>query len=374
MITGQVLSDSLPIVAQTASRQINAVGSFTGSLTLAQDTAPAQRAIWMNALLPWKSILWILQDGKPIWNGPITGWPHGSLSGGNLPLQGATIEEMFKHRQITDTLTYTNMDIFEIFRQFLLYAVGKTNGNIAGSGQYANQSGIIDTVEYSGVIGSVTEAASLKYVYDVWNDLIQTYLMEYALTPGITDSGSLFTQVQMGLPQLGRTYDQTHWQLIIPSHHMQDYGWQWAPTNPVNSLVVTGSGATSSFTATAVAQSELAAGYPLLEGSTSFSGTVSSQAQLNSFATGSLYPLTVLGNLAPVVMAGDGAHPAIADVILGDEAMFAGTSDLHPAGAYGVPGVTELFQITGWTLTFPNGQQPEQIAWQLGPILEGTIT
>ena len=142
----------------------------------------------------------------------------------------------------------------------------------------------------------------------------------------------------------------------------------------MNSLVVTGSGATSSFTAKAVAQSELAAGYPLLEGSTSFSGTVSSQDQLNSFAAGSLYPLTVLGNLAPVVMAGDGAYPTIKDVILGDEAMFAGTSDLHPAGAYGVPGVTELFQITGWTLTFPNGQQPEQIAWQLGPILEGTIT
>jgi len=374
-ITGQVLCDDLPIVGESCSRQINAVGSFTGSLTLSQDVTPNQRAIWMNALIPWKSILWVLQDKQPIWNGPITGWPHNTLSQGSLPLQGATIEEFFKHRQITSVLTYTNMDIFEIFRQELQYAIGKTpNGNIAGSGQFRNQAGIIDNVSYSGVVGSVTESSSLKFIYDAWNDLVQIYGLEYALTPAITDSGSLYTQVQMGLPQMGRTYDQTRYQLVIPSYHMTDYGWQWTPTSPVNSLTVTGSGTSTSYIATALAATELANGFPLLEGSGSYSGTVTSQAQLNSFAEGSLYPMTVLGNLTPVVMAGDGTFPTIKDVILGDEMYFGGTSDLHPAQAYGVPGITQLFQMTGWTLAFPNGEQPEQISWQLGPLLEGSIT
>lgn len=368
------MCDSLPLVGQNASRQVNSVGSFSGSLTLDQNSSPTQRAIWKNALIPWRSILWILQDGHPIWHGPVTSNPHNSLTAGNLPVQAATIEEIFKHRQITNNLTYTNMDIFEIFRQELLYAVGKPGGRIAGSGQYFNQSGIIDTVNYSGVVGSVTEASSLKFIYDAWNDLVTTYLMEYALTPAITDSGSLYTQVQLGLPQLGRSYSQTHLQMIVPSYHMVDYGWQWVPTNPVNSLTVTGSGATASFTSKAVATSELSAGFPLLEGSTSFSGTVSSQAQLDSFAQGSLYPLTLLGNLTPIVMAGEGAMPRIRDVLLGDEVYFAGTSDLHPAGPYGVPGVTQLFQITGWSLTFPTGQQTEQVQWQLGPLLGGTLS
>jgi hypothetical protein len=285
------------------------------------------------------------------------------------------MEEFFKHRLITDILTYTNLDIFEIFRNELLYAVGKSpNGNIAaGTGRYNNSSGFMDTVLYSGVVASITEQASLKAVYDAWNDLVTTYLMEYTLAPAITDSGLLYTQVQLGLPQLGRPYAQTHWQLIIPSYHMQDYGWQWAPTNPANKLIGTGSGTTSSFTSTQVAQGELAAGYPLLEGSASFSGTVNSQAQLDAFTLGSLYPLTILGCLTPTVLGGDGSLPRLRDVVLGDEVMFAGTSDLHPAGAQGQPGVTGRFQITGWTLAFPTGQQAEQVAWQLGPLLHGTV-
>jgi hypothetical protein len=373
-VTGRVLSDSLPIVGQSCNRQLNSVGQFTGALSLAQDVSPTQLAAWVASVTPWKSILWVLQDGQPIWHGPIIGWPHTSLSGGTLPISAASFEEFFKHRQITDNLTFANMDVYEIFRQELLYAVHKQpNGNIAGTGQYANNVGIVDTVLHSGIVGSITEQASLKFVYDAWGDLVTLYQLEFALTPAITDSGSLFTQVQLGLPQLGRPYTQTGFQLIIPSYHMQDYGWQWVPSSPVNSMVVTGSGATASFISKAQAKFELDQGFPLLEGNTSFSGTVKDQAQLDAFAKGTLYPTTVLGFRTPTVLAGAGATLRIRDAGLGDEVMFAGTSDLHPAGPNGQPGEIDKFQIVGWTLNFPNGTQSEQTVWQLGPPLTGVL-
>jgi len=334
-----------------------------------------QRAIWTNALIPWKSILWVLQDGHPIWNGPITGWPHTSLSGGNLPLQGATMEEFFKHREISDDLEYDNMDIFEIFRQELLYAVSKQpNGNIAGSGQFQNQAGIVDTVEYSGVLGSVTESASRKKIYDAWSDLVTTYLMEYTLAPAMTDGGSLYTVAQLGLPQMGRTYDQTGFQLIVPSEHMQDYGWQWTPTDPANKFTVTGTGTTEAFVIVGIAEPEMIQGFPLLENSGSYNGTVTSEAQIINYTIGSMYSTSILGNLTPIVLAGAGQYPAIKDTLLGDEMYFIGTSDLHPAGPNGVPGITQLFQMTGWTLNFPTGDQAEQTSWQLGALVEGPLT
>lgn len=376
-LTGQVLCDDLPLVGQSASRQINNIGQFSGSLTLAQNVTPAQRSYWINSMLPYKSILWILQNGVPIWNGPVTGLPHDSLSGGNLPVQAATMEQFFNYRQITDDLTYTNTDVFEIFRQELQYALSKTpNGMISGSGTFQNQAGVVDTLQYSGITGSITEQASYKSIYSAWGDLVDMYLLEFALTPAMTSDGSLYTITQMGIPQMGRTYAETGFQLVIPAYHMQDYGWQWVPQNPANRLVVSGYGASENYISIATANTELANGYPLLEGNTSYFGTVTGQDQLNQFAIGSLYPLMITAGLTPVVYGGDGSLPFVNQVILGDEAMFAGTSDLHPAGPYGAPGITQLFQITGWTLTFPTGQQAEQIAWQLGlgPTQLGSIT
>lgn len=379
-LTGKVLCDDLPIIGDTASRVMNSIGEFSGVLTLPQNITPAQRFYWVSALAPYKSILWILQDGVPIWNGPITGWPHDSLSEGNLPFRAATMEHMFNYRQFTDNINFTNMDVFEIFRQELRYALGKQpNGNIAGSGRFQNSVGIVDTVTYSGVIGSVVEQSTYKSVYAAWGDLVDIYLLEYALTPAMTDDGSLYTVVQMGIPQLGRPVTQTGFQLIVPSYDMQDYGWQWTPENPANRVIVNGYGTTKNYASVATAPGELAAGYPLLEGNLSFFGTVTGQSQLDAYASGALHPMLVTAGLTPVVRSGDNATLQVKHVMLGDEVEFAATSDLHPSGLSGgpgSPGVIQKFQITGWELTFPNGQQPGMVEWQLslGPDELGSFT
>lgn len=366
-VTGAVLADSLPIVGQSAQRQINSVGSFSGALTLPVAGAPRWMVpIWLNALRPWRSILWIMQNGTPIWHGPITAWNHQSVGDGTLPIQAATIEEFFKHRQVDTNMVFLNMDVFEIFRQELLFALGKTpNGNVAGTGRYANQSGIVDTVMNSGVIGSITEADSLKKIYDCWGDLVTTYGLEYTLAPAITSAGSLFTQVQLGLPLLGRKFADTQLQFVFPSKGMVDYAWPWAPTGAANSLIVTGSGSGDNAVNYQVASKKVADGMPLLEESTSFSGTVASQAQIQQYADGLINDYSPDAYLNPSVVVAD-VGPQVSQVQLGDEAMFAMTSPIHPPDFLGRPGYMGSFRLTGWNLTFPTGQQTEETVYSFG--------
>lgn len=387
ILTGQVLSDNLPIVGQNATRQINSVGSFQGVLALQTASSQMQEfgidpvtisqmvQTWVNACTPWKACLWVLQDGFPIFNGPITAWSPESVMDGQLPIQAGSMETMFQYRVGSETLTYTNLDVFEIFRQELLYAVGKTpNGQIAGTGKYSNTSGIVDTVSYSGVLGSITEQAGYQSIYDDWNDLVNAYGLEFALTPAITTSGDLFTQVQLGLPQMGRLYQNTGLQFVFPGQGMIDYAWQWIPQSPANSVTITGQGGGTNpktYTATAQATQELGQSWPLLEEVSSFYATVSSQSQINGYAEELLYTTAVHKSLNPIFTLGAQAPVQIKDTQLGDEVYVVATSPMHPAGANGEPGVAELLRITSWSLTFPNGSQGEETQFTLGGLQIG---
>lgn len=379
ILTGKVMCDSLPIVGQSATRTINSIGQFEGSLQIQGDAPQAIVNNWVQSVVPWKSVLWILQDDYPIWNGPITSWNPTTITSGTLPIQAATMEEMFQHRVVTDNLSFVSLDIFEIFRNELLYALGKTpNGQIAGSGRYANQSGIIDSVQESGVIGDVVELTSLKTIYECFTDLVNNYGLEYALTPMVTDAGaSLYTMVQLGLPLLGRPYSQTGLQFVFPSKGAIDYAWQAISTFPANRVIVSGQGApnpTTGAQTTYISQTphgesiaELNQGFPLMEDSYGLSNTVTSQAQINSFADNVLPGLTITNSLTPYFIMGSTARPRIRDVQLGDEAMVGATSPLHPAqGPNQTPGVIAKFRLSSWELTFPAEGQDEQAQFTLG--------
>jgi hypothetical protein len=396
ILTGQIMADTLPIVGQTASRQINQIGNFNGYLPLVdaagQDASTAMVTYWRNSLIPWKSILWILQDGHPIWGGPVVGWPHQSITDGTLPIQAATMENLFKYRQLTKQLSYANVDVFDIFKAELEYALSKKpNGNVSGTGRYTGSAGLQDNVAKSGQLGSITETAGFQSIYDCWNDLVTSYGLEYTLTPSIADAKSFYFNVILGLPMIGRTYGTTRLRMQLPGLGSVDYAWQWVPSNPVNRMVVTGSGTAvvntgvnktkvnpgktvaRNYTAIATASNELSQGYPLLEGNTSFFGTITSQAQANNYAKNLLYSSTIIKSLTPLWTVGGDAIPMIRETQLGDEVFVTATSPLHPATAVGGPGLEQLMRITGWTLTFPNAQTAESTQFQLGDVLTGSL-
>ena len=384
ILTGKILADTIPIVGQTASRMVNQVGSFQGYLPLVTSGQSSNMVnTWVSAVTPWKTVLWVLQDGHPVWNGMIIGWPHQSIVDGTLPISAASMENIFKYRQVDKALTYKNMDVFEIFRNEMQFALAKTpNGQVAGTGRYANTSGIIDTVTKSGVVGSITLDAGFQAIYDCFNDLVTGYGLEYAFTPAMSDPVSFYTNVQLGLPQMGRPYSQTGLQFRIPAKGAVDYAWQWVPGSPANKMVVSGSGSGTnpkSYIGIATAPSDLNAGYPLLEANSSFFGTVANQQQINTYAKNLLYSTTINKALTPMFSIGGDAYPRVRDTQLGDEVMLIATSPLHPGttGQIGLtptgPGMQILLRITGWTLTFPQPQQAEQIQWQLGGTKLGGI-
>ena len=384
ILSGVVQADSLPIVGESFSRQICSVGSFTGALQLTGTASASTVAAWVAAVTPWKNLLWVLQDGYPVWNGVITGWPHESILDGTLPIQASTIEGLFQYRLVSDALAWVNTDVFEIWRQLLLYGMSKTpNGNIAGTGQYANGSGIIDTVAYSGVLASVQEdASSLETVYDCWNDLATGYQMEYALTPAMTADGSLYTLAQMGLPQMGRPVTESGLTFTFPSGGMTDYVWTDIPSEPANREYVTGSGTTStadsdvSYVSVLPAgelDSELDLGYPLLEASASAPATITSQAQINNYANGLVAANSIEAQVTPVLKMGGTSRPLARDIILGDECLFAATSPLHPARPDGSPGLQAKFRIVGWTIYPPTSDQAEQTWYQLGGLVKPSL-
>ena len=102
---------------------------------------------------------------------------------------------------------------------------------------------------------------------------------------------------------------------------------------------------------------DLAAGYPLMEGTVSWQGsTVLMQSQIDGYADGQL-ALATQAMTMPVINIPDGVIPRLRDLVLGDVFPFAATSALHPPGANGEPGYQGLVRLTGWTCYPPGPQQ-----------------
>lgn len=93
-----------------------------------------------------------------------------------------------------------------------------------------------------------------------------------------------------------------------------------------------------------------------MESTVSWDGsTVTSQAQINAFGDGQL-DIVAQGMTTPVITIPDGVFPSILDVVLGDQFQFAATSDIHPPGPGGEPGLQSVLRLTGWT-AYPSGPQ-----------------
>jgi hypothetical protein len=118
-------------------------------------------------------------------------------------------------------------------------------------------------------------------------------------------------------------------------------------------------------------QSDLAAGYPLLESTVSWQGSwVKSQSQINAFADGQVQ-LRTQAMTAPVVKVGGAGAPRLRDIVLGDSTTLVATSDLHPAKADGAPGLQQEVRVVGWSCYPPGPQQSEYVQLQCSGVVVG---
>lgn len=376
LITGAVLADNIPLNVESFSQQLNGGGTLTGELNLDQNFGV--NAPRLAAIQPVQSVLWVLADNNPVWNGILYDWPDMSRASGTLPISAMTMDSILGHRIISATLDYDSIDLFAAFADLITYATTKDSAFISTVSPIQGPASPIIAAA-AAIAGLVLPPASLVsgqtwQASYLWSDLTPVSSaisdmvaigLEYAFVPGIDDDGNLFTGIYLGVDTgLGRQAAETGYTVAYPGN-ASDYGYQVTGSQSANYLWATAppNGSAEQWESVyphGVDVAALQAGFPLLEDTIAWQGsTVTEQAQIDTFADGQL-TLRTQAMTQPVINIPDGLQPALAALVLGDVIPFAATSPIHPPGPGGTPGLQSDVRLTGWTM-YPAG--PQQSAY-----------
>ncbi|GAB2695834.1 hypothetical protein [Kitasatospora kifunensis] len=380
LISGAVLADNLPLTVQNFSVQLNGSGTLTAQLPL--NEVYAVNAPFVAALECRRAVLWVLADGYPVWAGVVWDWPDTSRSQGVLPIQAQTFDSIWSHRLITDTLEYQAVDLFQAFIDLVNYGTSKQSSYIATgvSPAATRTAAYLQMVAASGPVarlvlpsGSATMAgvpwtasyvwSDLTQISSTWSDMCSSGQLEFAFTPGLDSSGNLAVFLRLAYLQLGRTAQQAGYTLSYPGN-CPDYGYQRTGSQSSNVVWATAppNGSAQQWQSVyphGADTGDLGAGYPLMESTASWQGSVvTSQAQIDSWADGQVALKTQAMTL-PVIAVGGSGYPRLRDITLGDSTTFIATSALHPAQPNGAPGLSIPVRVTGWTAYPPGPNQAE---------------
>lgn len=383
ILTGRVLADSLPLVVRAATRAINGIGRLDGYLELSSLPSPSS-AGFMRALIPGQAMLWVLQDGFPVWVGVVLDSPHQSVNSHQYPITAYTPEMIFQARAISTAMTFTNVDIFSIMQALFAYGVNAARGpnaQIANLVLGASTAGVTDSWTF-GVSNSLQVGSSLysgtyaddQPVLDAATTLAAADNIEFTFEPVLSGT-TLTIELRLGYPALGQYQSPTQ-TLNFPGNVI-DYARPVARSQGANFLLGTsaanGTGQTyASQPPHGVDYTDLNAGYMLQQLAITWPGSgTTSQNQINSYVDTLLGKYTA-GTMTPTPIIGGNSAPLLRQIGLGDAVNFAATSDLDPAGANGTPGLQITARMTGWSLQPPAEQQPEQITLTLGALVGST--
>lgn len=367
VITGALKADTIPLHVSDFSSTMGGMqpGTLNGYLDLGALGSIAQSA-YISALEPRRTMLWVAQDNEPIWAGILWDTPHTSAVANQLPIKGEEVRGLFSRREIRANQNFAGVDEFSIIQALFNYALGKTNGGVANLVIGSGTSGITASAAFS--------ATNLTKILDAVNQFCAQQNIEYAFTPGWASSGAVpQITLTLGAPRIGRLATTTSLQVIYPSQYVTDYGFPRLGSSSVNSLLVTSSGSGQipwqSGSAHGQNSADFASGYPLLEGSTSYTASaITTQAQIDAIADGKVSALTGCTTV-PTVTIGGGGTPTVGQIEIGDQLQFAATSPLHPADPNsGAPGLQVTVRIIGWKIQPPNDTQPENTQFMFGDI------
>ncbi len=368
VVTGRLLADELPLHVQSFARQLGQATDLTGYMDLTGNNAIYLAA---GALEPQRVMLWVLEDGWPVWVGVLWDEPVTSVLGNQLQIKASTLESLLAKRQIRDPLSFVNMDYGDVWRALLGYAtdpVAKGPGApVAGLSAQSTSIGTSITIGYA--------PGDLKDIATAQADLEIAGGFEATFDPVLDGSGQLAILARIA-PQLGQPYQQIGGvQLTFPGN-LADYGWPRMGSQGSNSVVATapanlsaaGTWISSAANGHGVDAARIAAGYPLLETAVQYSGAaITSQAQIDGYADGYLGLVAGSPTIPQVTVdMSSPSAPRIKQLGLGDQAALLATSLLHPARADGSPGLQQVVRIIGWQVTPPDNGQDGKITLTLG--------
>lgn len=367
LVTGALRADTIPLHVDSFSRYLGGVGQpgqLTGKLDLG--ALPSQSNL-LAALEPRKTLLWVMQDGYPVWSGPVWDWDHQSAAANELPIVAKELGSLFQRREVRTDQSWT-VDQFDVIRNLVNYATGKASGGVAQLVHTTNTLG-------GPLVTATFPAANLSKVSDLISQFAAQYQIEYSWDPGLSAANAPIVTLRVGsAATMGRPYSATNLQLIFPGN-LTDYAWPRTGSSSANSVLATASGqggqSWASNTAThGLDSADLAAGYPLLEDSISYTGSViGAQSQIDAIADARQLQVAKSPTVPSATIAG-GQVPTVQQIQLGDHAMMAVTSSYHPAptSAPLTPGLVQDVRIIGWTVKPSGGDQPETTTLLLGGV------
>jgi hypothetical protein len=382
LITGKILSDSIPLDVQNFSANLNGGGTLTGSLTLSE--VYAVNRPFVAALECRRAVLWALAGSYPCWCGVCWDWPETlpARSSGILPVSAQTIESVLSKRKITADLAYAGVDLFAVFADLVQYGVTKDSPYITATSpesgpvsplvaSAARVAGLIlpsGAAAVSGIPWTATYAATDgSFVLDALNALVTASGMEYAFVPGLDPSGNLCVFLRLGYTALGRAPEEAGYSLTYPGN-VSDYAYQRTGSGGANYIRASASpnGSLAQYDSAwphGADLDDLGQGYPLMEDAVTYPGSaITEQSQIDGYADGVMAQRTQAMTM-PVIEIAGGNRPGVLDLVLGDTIPFAATSNLHPPGAGGTPGLQQLVRVAGWTAYPPSAasRQPETL-------------
>lgn len=380
LISGRVLTDSLPLTVQSFGMQLNGSGTLTGALSLNElysVNAPA-----VSALECRRAVLWVLRDTYPVWAGVVWDWPDTSRQSGTLQISAQTLDSVWSRRLITDTIEYQAVDLFQAFIDLIVYGQSKQSPYIATgvSPAATRTAAYLQMVADNGpvarlVLPSGADAtcgvpwtashvwSDLTQISSAWSDMCSSGQLEYAFVPGLDSSGNLAVFLRLAYLQLGRPAAQAGYTLNYPGN-LSDYGYQRTGSQSSNVVWATAppNGSAQQWQSVyphGADTGDLSGGYPLMESTASWQGSVvTTQAQIDSWADGQVALKTQAMTLPVVTVAGS-SRPRLQDITLGDSTTLVATSPLHPPRPDGSPGLQVAVRVTGWTAHPPGPHQAE---------------
>lgn len=378
LLTGAVLADTLPLTVQSFSGSLNGSGNLTGNLDFSADYR--SNIPFLNALECRRGVLWAIADGYPAWCGMQLDQPDMSRAQGNMPISAQTMDALWGKRLISDTIEYAGVELYDAFLDLVTYGMTKNSPYIAGGGvspaatrpaaflaMFATRGRVARLVLPQGGNSGQTWTASYTYsdltqVSSAWSDMCASGNLEYYFEPGLDENGNLAIYLRLGYIALGRPLAESGLVLTYPGNCL-DYGYTVTGSQSSNYVWATAppNGAALQWMSQWPHGADLAdlENYPVFESTTSWEGSVvTEQDQVDAFADGQV-AITTAGMTTPVVNVGGGAWPRPQDIHLGDAASLSFTSQRHPPGPNGEPGLQQQVRVTGITVYPSNGQQSE---------------